>query len=191
MSKIGYGMNWREATVLGYSGLRGAVSLSLALIVELDHEVHPEIKDIVLFHTAGIALLTLFINGSTMGFLVKGLGLMRMPDVKKKMVRNLIRAYKKEVHDTIDKMKSRKNFGKVDWDDLKLLACTDKIRDQIFKKRKIDHHKSDMESSRNLKELALVIDNQDYNDQELYIEAKHRYLTLLKGLYWDFFEKGQ
>lgn len=31
---FGYGMDWKEATILGWSGLRGAVALSLSLSVK-------------------------------------------------------------------------------------------------------------------------------------------------------------
>lgn len=117
---------------------------------------------------------------------------MRMPEVKKKMLRNLIKAYKKEVHDTIEKLKTKKNFGKVDWDRLKEVAGTEKVREKVFKKCKIKTHKSDLSSSKVMNELALVLDHKDdYTEDELYIEAKHRYLTSLKGIYWDFFENGR
>lgn len=192
LSKLGYGLNWREGIVLGYSGLRGAVSLCLALVVKLDHTIDHHIQDIVIFHTAGIAILTLIINGSTMSYVLRGLGMMRMPEVKKKMVRNLIKAYRKEVHDTIETLKEKKHFGKIDWDKLKEIAGSDRIREKIFKKRKIEKHKSDLQASANINALTLVLDHRnDYTEDELYIEAKHRYLTSLKGIYWDFFEQGQ
>lgn len=177
MSKLGYGLNWREALVLSCSGLRGAVSLALALIVKLDHDVDHHIRDIVIFHTAGVALLTLIVNGSLIGFLVKGLGMMRMTDVKKKMIRNLIKTYKKEVNETIETLKGKKNFGKVDWDVLKEVAGTTKI--------KYADYVSDDES-------AEIIDmKDDYTFDQLYIEAKHRYLTSLKGIYWENYMNGQ
>lgn len=33
LSKFGYGINWQEALVISYSGLRGAMALVLALVV--------------------------------------------------------------------------------------------------------------------------------------------------------------
>lgn len=192
MNKMGYGLTWREGIVLGYSGLRGAVSLTLALVVKLDHDLSHHIQDIVLFHTAGIAILTLVINGTTIGYVVRALGMMRMPEIKKKMVRNLIKIYRKEVHDTIENLKEKKHFGRIDWDKLKELAGSDKIREKIFKVRKIDKQKSDLQASANINAVAMILDHRNnYTEEELYIEAKHRYLTSLKGIYWEFFEQGQ
>ena len=57
--------------VLLWGGLRGAVSLALALIVELDTGIEASIRDRILFHVAGIVLLTILVNGSTTGLLLK------------------------------------------------------------------------------------------------------------------------
>ena len=68
-----YGENWdhKQASILVMGGLRGAVGLALALVTE--HELqdsdlpHAQKKaGRVLFHVAGIAFLTLLVNGTSM-----------------------------------------------------------------------------------------------------------------------------
>jgi CRP-like cAMP-binding protein len=191
MSKLGYGLDWRQAIVLGYAGLRGAVSLILSVIVFLDHDLHSDVREIIIFHTAGIAIMTLIINGTTTGWVVRKLGLMRMSNVKKKMLKNLIKAYRLEVNEVLEELKTKKNFGKIEWEVLKKIACTDKIRQDIFKNRNIDEEASDLQASSQFRDEDIIIDNKEYTDEELYLEAKHRYLTQLKGIYWEFFEQGQ
>ena len=63
--------------MLTYGGLRGAVGLCLALILDgLDDEIlSPKDKERLNFHMAGIALLTLLINGTTMRPLLQYLGM--------------------------------------------------------------------------------------------------------------------
>ena len=119
--KMGYGFDWRQTIVLGYSGLRGGVSLILALSVFLEEEFSKPLRYLVLFHTAGIALLSLLINGTTMAYLLKVLGLMRMPEIKKKVLKSIIKSYRKEVNNVLDELKE-KNFNKIEWDKLKELA---------------------------------------------------------------------
>jgi NhaP-type Na+/H+ or K+/H+ antiporter len=75
INKLGYGLNWKELIVLGYSGLRGALALVLALILYNDSRVDAIVRDYVLFHTCGVSLLTILINGTTVGIIVKKLGL--------------------------------------------------------------------------------------------------------------------
>jgi NhaP-type Na+/H+ or K+/H+ antiporter len=90
LSNMGYGFTWKEAAMLTFSGLRGAIALSLALIVEQDDRVgdtvcHPnalsvdeygllncieakELRDVVLILVCGVTTLSLVINGSLAGW---------------------------------------------------------------------------------------------------------------------------
>jgi NhaP-type Na+/H+ or K+/H+ antiporter len=78
LRKCGYGSNLKEVAVMAYGGLRGAVGLCLALLVKENPLIHEEIKDIIIFHTGGIALLTLIVNAMTIKYLVNWLGMSRM-----------------------------------------------------------------------------------------------------------------
>jgi hypothetical protein len=89
----------------------------------------------------------------------------------------------------------KNNYGNIDWKKMKQFAGADKVESKIFKERNIKkdneneashHHNSDSESY-----LDSDIDNREYSEDELYYEAKHRYLMTLKGVYWDAFENGQ
>ena len=53
-----------------YAGLRGAVGMSLALMVSVDDEIPKYIQDVVVLHVGGIALMTLLINAPTTSYLV-------------------------------------------------------------------------------------------------------------------------
>jgi NhaP-type Na+/H+ or K+/H+ antiporter len=75
LRKMGYGMSFKQVVLCTYAGLRGAVGLSLALMVQTSPHINPFVKDLVLLDVAGVALLTLLINASTTELLVKKLGL--------------------------------------------------------------------------------------------------------------------
>lgn len=65
LRRLGYGINKKEGAILVYGGLRGAVGLLVALIVEHNEHIDPNVAQMIAFHTSGIVLLTLLINGST------------------------------------------------------------------------------------------------------------------------------
>ena len=69
----GYGVSYSEGLVLALGGLRGAVGLCLALIVEEINPVHmpTHVKNKIVFHMAGVAFLSLLINGTFMHPIVK------------------------------------------------------------------------------------------------------------------------
>ena len=53
------------------------MGLSLALIVANSPNIPLYVRDVVLLHVSGLALLTLLINATTTGWLVRKLGLVR------------------------------------------------------------------------------------------------------------------
>lgn len=75
-------MNFHQVILVAYAGLRGAVGLSLALIVAVDEKLPKYTRDVILLHVAGVALLTLLINATTTGWLVRKLGLSKQSDIK-------------------------------------------------------------------------------------------------------------
>jgi NhaP-type Na+/H+ or K+/H+ antiporter len=73
LKHIGYGLTWKEAVVMVWGGLRGAVSLSLALLVDGNHLIGDRAREMIFLQTTGIVTLTLVINGTTAGLVYKAL----------------------------------------------------------------------------------------------------------------------
>ena len=86
LARIGVGITREKATVLVWGGLRGAVSLALALSLAQDSGVPQVLRDQILFLTAGIVMLTIVINGSTIEWLLHRLALDRLPPAKARSV---------------------------------------------------------------------------------------------------------
>jgi NhaP-type Na+/H+ or K+/H+ antiporter len=107
MKNIGYGLNIKDAVVAWFGGLRGAISLALALLfVGAIQRSNPGnnliiLADQFLFFVAGIVVLTLLINASTIKFLIKALGLTKIPPVKAVMFSN---AFDKVRHNTLKEL---------------------------------------------------------------------------------------
>jgi len=86
LKRIGIGINFQKSTVLVWGGLRGAVSLALALTVAQNELIPKEIGDQVLFLCAGVVVLTMLVNGGSMGWVLKKLGLDHLPEAKQATV---------------------------------------------------------------------------------------------------------
>ncbi|KAK1862333.1 hypothetical protein I4F81_004907 [Pyropia yezoensis] len=73
---------WRQAVVVGLSGLRGAVSLILALEVGESETIPDEVRSRVVLWTTGVVALSLLVNGLTISPALSLLGLNRADPAK-------------------------------------------------------------------------------------------------------------
>mmetsp|Transcript_126359 Transcript_126359/g.252510 ORF Transcript_126359/g.252510 Transcript_126359/m.252510 type:complete len:876 (-) Transcript_126359:73-2700(-) len=84
LNMLGQRITRKEAVVLVWGGLRGAVGLVLAIIVDLEFNVGNDAENKrtgakILFHVGGMAMLTVGINAPLTAPLLKWLGLTRPP----------------------------------------------------------------------------------------------------------------
>ncbi|MHC4820289.1 MAG: cation:proton antiporter [Planctomycetota bacterium] len=79
MNRVGRNISGKEAAVMAWGGLRGAVSLALALMVLNRDSIDPDVRNQIMRITAGVVLMTLVINGTTCGWLLRKLGFSDVP----------------------------------------------------------------------------------------------------------------
>jgi Na+/H+ antiporter len=77
VAAVDTGDDWRERLLIGWSGMRGAVSLAaaLALPLELDSGASFASRDLIIYLTVAVILVTLVGQGLTLPMLVRRLGL--------------------------------------------------------------------------------------------------------------------
>lgn len=121
MRKTGYGLTVKDAYVLWWGALRGAIGLALALIVAGvdDKYISPEIKNQFLFLTAGIVTLTLLVNAPTMKWLVNKLGLTKISPAKAIMIKNAKDYLRQSSENAVDRIKLDRFMSHSDWDIVK------------------------------------------------------------------------
>jgi NhaP-type Na+/H+ or K+/H+ antiporter len=128
LSRVGVGFSNAKGAVLVWGGLRGAISLSLALSLAQDDAVPAPLREQILFLTAGIVVLTIVINGSTIEWLLHRLGLDGLPPAKEASVRKAREGIHRQMHDFLDTIRSDPFFGKVPMEPLNRLIdapCSD------------------------------------------------------------------
>jgi len=119
MKRIGYGMSLKHGIVTWWGGLRGAISLALALIVAGEISIDEEIRNQILFLTAGIVFLTSTINATTTKSLVEFLGITKYSPAKKLMIINNMRIIRQSSEKELDKIKSDRFMSGANWESVK------------------------------------------------------------------------
>lgn len=127
MKNAGYGLPVKDAVVVWYGALRGAIGLALALmVVGVDSQVMADsmgisaeqattIKDQFLFLIAGTVTLTLLVNATTIKFLVQKLGLLDLPPAKAMMLQNSSDYMRTSAENHMQSLKSERTLRKANW----------------------------------------------------------------------------
>ena len=125
-TRMGIGQSLKEAIFMSYGGLRGAVGISLALLLsaevykytESDSQTSSQYREFVekLFGlTGGVSFLTLVINGPTSGPILKRLGLVTPTETRKSVVSNYEQHMKEAVLLSYLSLLEQKRFADVDF----------------------------------------------------------------------------
>ena len=154
MKNTGYGLPIKDAIVVWYGALRGAIGLALALIVmNIDATKMAEIMDLselagemgttpvdlaetiknqFLFLIAGTVTLTLLVNATTIKFLVNYLGLLDVAPAKQQMIYSANKQLKESVENQMNSIQTDRYLKKANWNDVSAyLPHLSEINDEV------------------------------------------------------------
>ena len=137
LKKAGYGLPIKEAVVVWYGALRGAVGLALALIVAGEARIPENIRSQFLFLTAGIVTLTLLINATTIKYLVKKLGLTKISPSKALMRQDAYKYLYLSTQNALEKAKNNRSLRRANWEVVKQYL-PDPIDEDMAQNVKVD-----------------------------------------------------
>ncbi len=162
MKRLGYGLPKKNAYILWWGALRGAVGLALALIVAGEEMIPESIRNQFLFYTAGIVTLTLLVNATTIKALINILGINKIAPAKAAMLQNAKTYLLSASLNNIDKLKRDRFLSKANW-----MAVADFLPENPAEDEKIETQASS----------SLV-------------ENRRRFLENEKSSYWNQFKDG-
>ncbi|KAL3731242.1 hypothetical protein ACJRO7_028162 [Eucalyptus globulus] len=119
---LGYGLDWKEATILTCSSLRGAVALSLSLSVKGSSGtpyLTAKTGTQFVFFTGGIVILTLIINGSTTQFVLHLLGMDKLSSAKRRILEYTKYEMLNKALEAFGDLADDEELGPADWPTVK------------------------------------------------------------------------
>lgn len=194
LKHFGYGITAKEAIVMTIAGLKGVISIALALILYHNTSIveSDKFKDVVIFFTLVISALTIVIDNFLIKFAVKKFGMETLTDVQENMLVGVTTAILQHTQKKIDHLRADKDFNLVKWDEVLKLAGPKRLLIQIMKNTKVGakllkKHPHD-EPNDLLKRYSKKF---NLTTSVLTVETRRRFYTTLKGIYWHEFESGQ
>lgn len=91
LNKVGYKITGTSALILSYGGLRGAIALSLGMLVAVDSRLNQHFRDVCLFYVVTTIVFTVCVNGLTIKLLMKVSGFLKKDPIKEKMKHGILR----------------------------------------------------------------------------------------------------
>jgi len=112
----GYGLDWSEFVILGWSGLRGALGMTMALMVNCNTHIPENIRHHILIYTAGIVTLTLCVNATLSKTIVNKLKLSGSESASEKHIWNqILKLLHHHDADTLAGLKKDPYLKQADW----------------------------------------------------------------------------
>ncbi|KAJ2941246.1 hypothetical protein O0L34_g3441 [Tuta absoluta] len=117
LKRVGYGLSWQHGLACVWGGLRGPLSLCFALTVMRTPPIgEREAGEIFIVQTAGLVLLSLLINATTMQKVLKLLGLAEISLAKKANMTNCVKRVMMTRDRCISMLKMDKFLADANWD---------------------------------------------------------------------------
>lgn len=198
LTRVGYEVEFSHVIVCSYSGLRGAVGLTLALIVFNSSEVNIMVRDLTVYSVGMVALLTLIINATTVGYIVNYLGLSKQSDFAKNVFAGAIIDLDTGVDHQIDSMRTNRNFAHVDWESVRDAVDCKKTKEDMIKYQKLkiteatpqDPSNLMVPAGKNAGNARPVSPRTRIDPVQLKNDLRMKYMTLLKSTYQNAYDHG-
>eukprot|EP00475_Leptophrys_vorax_P013561 TRINITY_DN1992_c0_g1_i2.p1 TRINITY_DN1992_c0_g1~~TRINITY_DN1992_c0_g1_i2.p1 ORF type:complete len:1050 (-),score=297.86 TRINITY_DN1992_c0_g1_i2:63-3212(-) len=200
--KFGYGIDFKAGVVLCHSGLRGAVSLALAMISELQHDIDDVTKARLTFQVCVMVFLTLIINGLTAKPLLHVLKLDKAAPGSHMLFNEAMAAVKGKRRPLIEEMQIGNQYAGANWELVKsFLPSYKKVQKELGEERGVKEFAdsrrtssgnsaiADKQQSRRDSGVEGVIETED--DLLVLFEVNRRLLMAMNASYAKQYEERQ
>eukprot|EP00812_Abedinium_dasypus_P002540 NODE_130_length_2002_cov_178.843349.p1 GENE.NODE_130_length_2002_cov_178.843349~~NODE_130_length_2002_cov_178.843349.p1 ORF type:complete len:560 (-),score=192.05 NODE_130_length_2002_cov_178.843349:306-1742(-) len=121
---LGYSTTVKDCVVMWWGGLRGAVGMALAVMVKNSDGIEFKTGHLFIFLVGGVAMLTLLINATTCGKLVKALGLTEPGAAKESLMKHFRTKMHRSVCEKLQTFHASARYQVVDLATVKsLVSC--------------------------------------------------------------------
>lgn len=175
---FGYGLDWKEAIILVWSGLRGAVALSLSLSFKRSSDnsspyISSDTGVLFLFFTSGIVFLSLIINGSTTQFILHFLGMDKLSAAKRRILQFTKFEMLNKALEAFGDLGEDEELGPADWSTVKRYIKTLEDVDSEH----VHPHTSSGDD--------IQVDHMNLKD------IRVRFLNGVQSAYWEMLDEGR
>lgn len=192
INKSGYPLGWKDCIILTWGGVRGALGLALALIIYRDADYSHRFKDIVLFYVAAMIVLTVIVNGLTIGRIMKLINFAPINPltfkIKNNVIRNLvIGSYQKKESLTSNRFLKLANMDQA----MAMSGVKKLVVLQQKEELRMRTNQAKLDAADKLKQMRMLtgpLKEPEYQESELE-EIRLRYYNMVKSVLFEKYEE--
>lgn len=156
LKNSGYGISTKELVVLIYGGLRGALGMCLSLFVGVDESLRLRFRELTVFYMCGMAMLTIVVNGLTCNRLVAYLEMVKVPEIKNKLLQKCLKRVLESTQDKLKELKADPSVSYAKWKEVENAAKVNMLGGTFFKKRGENTSSARRDSFRDFQQEEIV-----------------------------------
>lgn len=190
----GYSINWRSFIIFVHAGLRGGVALALALAVWSDTEYSDLLRSKVVFHAAGMATMTVILNGCTGKFLLVSLGLSDNSGEQELAINDATKTVISSGDQVMAKIVQSAHLTQADWTKVVSYTGTRKIAEEVVQRLTVGKNVKKNMKKEGHADTELL---QEYEDRLTHVtrskrlaEARSRFILVLRCRYDHYHLRG-
>lgn len=194
LAKMGYGLKANEAATMVWGGLRGAVAVTLGIVV-LNSEVRSNLyvmeveeRAVFFFLIGGVVFFSLIINSTTTPLLMKVTKVLSRSSVKKQLLHHVHQRIRAKAEKTFKEVTKEDEFSSVKRAVVEYACSSLKpIGEKGNWGKRIKSYKHDEDIDNN------KIDADDQvveSEAELLAQVRELFLDALRAAYWEQIEEG-
>ena len=190
MKKLKNTYRWREAVVLGCTGVKGVISIIFGLVVFHHSGVAEEVANEILFQTVCVSTCSIFISHYSIRIAVRMLGLSSYSKPEAISIAHSVYEMFEEIEEEILHIKHEPEYSEVNWTGIsELLTPNILLPDLVKEKSPVLVPRARNDTEQELLSIVQAAGPLDTVDDLTFIRRK--FVLLYRRLYWHEYEQGQ
>jgi NhaP-type Na+/H+ or K+/H+ antiporter len=195
LKRLGYGLKFKEFILLCFSGLKGSITIILALLTRTSDLDSGSGNQFIIVACLQITMLSILIDPFLLSKIVSFFKLGKISIVQESLLVQVSAALVQETYQEIQKLGESEDGKFSDWNRVHEVTGSKKIINSLFSITKVGKKiLKDFEDSQNESEFELIkaFSNEvKLEPDQILTELRRRFLTMMKGIFWHTFEEGQ
>ena len=195
LKRLGYGLKFKEFILLCFSGLKGSITIILALLTRTSDLGSESVNGFIIVGCLQITMLSILTDTFLLSKIVSFFELGKISIVQESLLIQVSAALVQETYQEIQKLSESEDGKLSDWVRVHEVTGSKKIINSLFSISKVGKKiLEDYEDSQNESEFELIraFSNEvKLEPDQILTELRRRFLTMMKGIFWHTFEAGQ